>query len=184
MQLLPDLFVPCEVCNGQRYNFETLQVLWEGKNVADILGLTAEEAYQLFEYIPSIAPKLQLMQELGLEYLTLGQSFNTLSNGEVQRLRLVADLGAKTLIPTLYILDEPSSGLHFHDIEKLIRILHKLVDKGHSVIVVEHHLDILRQADWLIEMGHGGGPNGGQIIFEGPLSKMKKANTPTAPFLI
>lgn len=183
MQLLPDLFAPCEICNGLRYNFETLQVLWEGKSMADILALTAEEAYRLFEHMPSIAPKLQLMQELGLEYLTLGQSFNTLSTGEVQRLRLVADLGLKSLVPTLYILDEPSSGLHFHDIEKLIRILHRLVDKGHSVIVVEHHLDILRQADWLIEMGPGGGPEGGRVIFEGPLSKMKKAHTPTSPFI-
>lgn len=182
MQLMPDLFVPCEVCNGLRYNYETLQVLWEGKSMADILAMTAEEAYEFFKNMPAIAPKLKLMRELGLEYLTLGQPFNTLSSGEIQRVRLVADLGMKSLAPTLYILDEPSAGLHFHDIEKLLKILHRLVDEGHSVIVVEHHIDILRQADWLIELGPGGGPHGGRLVFEGTAAQMKKAKTATGMF--
>lgn len=179
MNLMPDIFIPCEVCQGARYNHETLQVTWEGHSIAEILNLPVEKAYQIFEHIPSIAPKLQLMLELGLEYLTLGQPFNTLSSGEIQRLRLVADLGLKSVEPTLYILDEPSAGLHFHDVEKLLKILHRLIDKGHSVIVVEHHLDILQQADWLIEMGPGGGPQGGKVVFEGTVDKLKKAETPT-----
>lgn len=183
MHLMPDIYIPCEVCQGSRYNYETLQVTWEGQSIAAILELSAQDAYQLFENIPSIAPKLQLMQELGLEYLTLGQPFNTLSSGEIQRLRLVADLGQKSLEPTLYILDEPSAGLHFHDIAKLLKILHRLIDAGHSIIAVEHHLDILRQADWLIEMGPGSGPLGGKVIFEGPLAKMQKVETPTSRFL-
>jgi excinuclease ABC subunit A len=180
MQMMADLHVTCDVCNGLRYNYETLQVLWEGKNMAEILAMSSEEAYLLFKDIPSIAHKLELLNELGLEYLTLGQSFNTLSAGEIQRLRLVADLGLRSLLPTLYILDEPSAGLHFHDIQKLLTILHRLVDKGHSVFVIEHHPDILRQADWLIELGPVGGPKGGQLIFEGTVSKMKKQDTPTS----
>lgn len=182
MQWMPDLFIPCEVCNGLRYNYETLQVTWENRHIADVLALSVEEAYQLFQYIPTIAPKLELMKDLGLNYLTLGQSSNTLSAGEVQRLKLVADLVSKSLEPTLYILEEPSAGLHFQDIEKLIRILHRLVEKGHSVFVIEHHLDILRQADWLVELGPGGGPQGGYLIFEGPPSKIS-TNTPTGKIL-
>jgi excinuclease ABC subunit A len=183
MQWMPDIFVPCEVCNGLRYNYETLQVTWENRNIADVLALSVEKGCEAFQHIPSIAPKLELMKELGLEYLTLGQSFNTLSAGEVQRLRLVADLTLKSLEPTLYILDEPSAGLHFHDIEKLIKILHRLVERGHSVFVIEHHLDILRQADWLIELGPGGGPQGGQLVFEGTVDKILKADTPTSRVL-
>lgn len=179
MQLMSDLFIPCEVCQGLRYNYETLQITWENKNFADILSLSVTEALQLFQHIPSLAPSLKLMAELGLDYLTLGQPFNTLSGGEIQRLKLVADLTIKSLEPTLYILDEPSSGLHLQDIEKLLKILHRLVERGHSVFVIEHHLDILRQADWLIELGPGGGPLGGKVIFEGTPRKMSKADTPT-----
>ncbi len=184
MQWMPDIFIPCDVCNGLRYNYETLQVTWENCNIAEILALSIQEAFDIFQHIPLIAPKLELMNELGLDYLTLGQAFNTLSAGEIQRLRLVADLALKSLKPTLYILDEPSAGLHFQDIEKLIKILHRLVDKGHSVFVIEHHLDILRQADWLIELGPGGGPLGGHLIFEGPPEKIKLAKTPTGHILI
>lgn len=183
MQLMPDIFIPCEVCQGLRYNYETLQVTWENRNIAEVLALSAEEALHLFRYIPVIADKLQLMNELGLDYLTLGQSFNTLSSGEIQRMRLVADISIKSLEPTLYILDEPSAGLHFQDIEKLVQILHRLVDKKHSVFVVEHHLDMLRQADWLIELGPGGGPKGGYLIFEGSPEKILSANTPTGRVL-
>ena len=183
MQLMPDLFIPCDVCQGQRYNYETLQVTWENRNIAEVLALSVEEAVSFFRYIPSLAPTLELMQELGLGYLTLGQSFHTLSGGEVQRLKLVADLIAKTQDPTLYILDEPSAGLHFEDIQKLMIILHRLVDKGHSIFVIEHHLALLQQADWLIELGPGGGPQGGKIIFEGTPQQLAKTSTPTGKVL-
>jgi excinuclease ABC subunit A len=179
MQLMPDLFIPCEVCQGKRYNYETLQVAWENHSMADVLNLSASEALSLFRNIPHLAAPLELMTELGLDYLTLGQSFNTLSGGEIQRLRLVADLAGRAQEPTLYILDEPSAGLHLQDIEKLVKILHRLVDKGHSVFVIEHHLDILQQADWVIELGPGGGPEGGHVIFEGLPGKLVKAQTPT-----
>ncbi|WP_068470164.1 excinuclease ABC subunit UvrA [Candidatus Protochlamydia phocaeensis] len=179
MQLMPDLYIPCEVCQGLRYNYETLQITWENYTIADILSLSAQEAYQVFRYIPAMAPALEMMTELGLDYLTLGQPFNTLSGGEIQRLKLVADLAEKNLEPTLYILDEPSAGLHVQDLEKLLKILHRLVDKGHSIFMIEHHLDLLQQADWLIELGPGGGPQGGRLIFEGAPSKLSKAPTPT-----
>ncbi|MBS4164590.1 UvrABC system protein A [Candidatus Protochlamydia amoebophila] len=179
MHLMPDFFMPCDICQGLRYNYETLQITWENKNIADILRLSALESFQLFKHIPSLAPTLELMTELGLDYLQLGQPFNTLSGGEIQRLKLIADLAGKTQEKTLYILDEPSSGLHLQDIEKLVKILHKLVEKGHTVFVIEHHLDILYQADWLIELGPEGGPKGGKLIFEGPSTKMIKAHTPT-----
>lgn len=179
MQLMPDLYIPCEVCLGRRYNHETLQVTWENRSISDILTLAVEEAMQILRNIPALAAPLQLMQELGLGYLTLGQSFNTLSGGEIQRLKLVSDLILKTPLRTLYVLDEPSAGLHFEDIHKLVAILHRLVDKGHSVIVIEHHLDLLLQCDWLIELGPGGGPEGGRLIFEGKPDQLRKTKTPT-----
>lgn len=179
MQLMPDLLIPCDVCLGERYNYETLQVTWENHTIAEVLSLSIDAAAALFRYIPPLAPTLSMMQELGLGYLTLGQSFATLSGGEVQRLRLVGDLAAKTQEPTLYILDEPSAGLHFEDIEKLMMTLHRLVDKGHSIFFIEHHLELLKQADWLVELGPGGGPHGGKVIFEGTPQQMKKAKTPT-----
>ncbi|MBX9690822.1 MAG: ATP-binding cassette domain-containing protein, partial [Cyanobacteria bacterium] len=183
MQLMPDLFIPCEVCQGERFNYETLQVTWENRSIADVLALSVEEAAQAFRNIPALARPLQLMQELGLGYLTLGQSFNTLSGGEIQRLKLVADLTVKTQETTLYILDEPSAGLHFEDIQKLTAILHRLVDQGHSVFVIEHHLDLIRQCDWVIELGPGGGPQGGRLLFEGTPDQLAKATTPTGGVL-
>lgn len=183
MQFMPDLFLQCEVCQGLRYNYETLQVTWENRNIAEVLDLSVEEAARAFKNIPNLSSKLQLMNELGLDYLTLGQHFNTLSAGEIQRLRLVADLAVQSTESTLYILDEPSAGLHFEDIAKLVRILHKLIERGHSIFVVEHHLDILKQADWLIEIGPGGGPKGGQIIFQGSPEKLSSADTPTGRIL-
>jgi excinuclease ABC subunit A len=179
MQLMPDLYVPCEVCLGERYNYETLQITWENRNLAEVLAGSIDEALQFFRHIPTLTPTLELMQELGLGYLKLGQSFHTLSGGEIQRLKLVSDLINKNQETTLYILDEPSAGLHFEDIAKLTKILHRLVDKGHSVFVIEHHLDLLQQADWLIELGPGGGPQGGQLIFEGTPQQLVKADTPT-----
>lgn len=184
MQLMPDLYIPCEVCQGLRYNHETLQVTWNDLNISQILNLSIEDAAQFFKNIPSIFPKLELLRDLGLDYLTLGQSFATLSTGEIQRLKLVTDLATPSLLPTLYILDEPSAGLHFQDIKKLLAVLHRLVDQGHTIFVVEHNLDILRQADWLIELGPGAGPEGGQLIFEGAVSNFLKKNTPTSKMML
>lgn len=183
MQLMPDLFIPCDVCQGLRYNYETLQVTWENHNVAEILAMSVDEAAIFFRHIPQLHPQLALMQELGLGYLTLGQPFHTLSGGEIQRLRLIADLMTKTTETTLYLLDEPSAGLHFEDIEKLLMILHRLVDKGHSIMLIEHHLGLLKQADWLIELGPGAGPSGGKLIFEGTASQLEKSSTPTGNVL-
>lgn len=179
MPFMPDVFVTCEVCQGKRYNFETLQVTWEESSIADVLDMSVEVALEKFQNIPEIASRLVLMEELGLEYLVLGQNFTTLSGGEIQRLKLVSELARKTYETTLYILDEPSSGLHYNDIEKLVKILHRLVEKGHSVLFVEHQLDFLQQADWLIELGPEGGPKGGQLIFEGKPSQLKRKSTPT-----
>lgn len=183
MQFMPDIYVQCDVCQGLRYNYETLQVTWENRNIAEVLGLSVEEAAKAFRYIPALSTKLDLMNELGLDYLTLGQAFNTLSAGEIQRLKLVSDLSSTHSEPTLYILDEPSAGLHFEDIEKLVRILHRLVDKGHTIFVVEHHLDILKQADWVVELGPGGGPLGGKLLFEGTPEKLATRDTPTGRLL-
>lgn len=183
MDFIPDFFIPCDVCLGQRYNFETLQVTWENRNISDVLAFSIDEAAKFFRYIPSLFPSLELMQELGLGYLTLGQPFHTLSGGEIQRLKLVCDLLSKTQEHTLYILDEPSAGLHFEDIQKLMAILHRLVEKGHSIFVIEHHLALLQQADWLIELGPGGGPHGGKLIFEGTPQQLAKAKTPTGKAL-
>lgn len=183
MQLLPDLFITCDVCLGSRYNYETLQVTWENHSFAEVLALSISESAQLFRHIPQLAQTLELLQELGLGYLSLGQPFHTLSGGEIQRLRLTSDLLNKSGEQTLYLLDEPSAGLHFEDIEKLLIILHRLVDRGHSVFMIEHHLSLLGQADWLIELGPGGGPSGGKVIFEGTVKKMKTSDTPTGKAL-
>lgn len=180
---LPDVWVACEACDGKRYNFETRQVTWQGHSIADILDMTVAEALQVFEPLPQMTSRLSLLAELGLDYLQLGQPFVTLSGGEAQRIKLVAELARLALEPTLYILDEPSGGLHAVDIAKLMAILHRLVDKGHSVWIIEHRLAILQQADWLIELGPGPGPQGGKIVFEGTPRELKSARTPTAAAL-
>jgi excinuclease ABC subunit A len=183
LKLIPDISIPCEVCRGLRYNFETLQVTWKDHSIADVLEMTCEEASVFFQNMPAISQKLILMNDLGLGYLTLGQRFDTLSGGEMQRLKLISDLAAEQKEKTLYVLDEPSSGLHHHDVSKLIKILRRLAAAGHSVFVIEHNIDILVQADWLIELGPEGGPKGGKLIFEGSPSQLIKATTPTAKAL-
>jgi excinuclease ABC subunit A len=180
---LPDVWARCEVCQGRRFNFETLQVAWQGHSIADILEMTAAEAHELFKPIPPLADRLLLLVELGLDYLQLGQPFHTLSGGEAQRLKLVTDLARPPNEPCLYILDEPSAGLHAADVAKLMAILHRLVEDGHSVWIIEHRLEILRQADWLIELGPGAGAEGGKLIFEGRLDQLQRANTPTGSAL-
>lgn len=179
MGFMPDLYVPCDVCHGQRYNYETLQVLWEGHSFSDILALTAENALLLFPHFPEITRRLQLMVDLGLGYLTLGQSFTTLSGGEMQRLKLISELGRKQARPTLFVMDEPCVGLHYRDVAKLALILQRLLEAGHSIILVDHNLDLLAECDWVIELGPGGGPEGGQIVFEGTPEALKKAKTAT-----
>lgn len=167
MHFLPDVYVTCEVCKGKRYNREALEVLYKGKSISDVLAMTTEEALEFFENIPAIARKLQTLVDVGLNYIALGQSATTLSGGEAQRIKLATELSRRSTGRTLYILDEPTTGLHMADVDKLLQVLHALVDSGNSMIVIEHNLDVIKSADHLIDMGPEGGANGGQVIAEG-----------------
>jgi excinuclease ABC subunit A len=168
MHFLPDVYVPCDVCHGQRYNRETLEIRYKGKNIHEVLAMTVEQAYAFFEPVPSVARKLQTLLDVGLGYITLGQSATTLSGGEAQRVKLALELSKRDTGRTLYILDEPTTGLHFHDIEMLLTVLHRLRDHGNTVIVIEHNLDVVKTADWIIDLGPEGGAGGGRIIAQGP----------------
>ncbi len=184
MYFLPDLYIECPVCKGRRYNEETLKVLYKGKNIAEVLDMTVDEAKKFFENIPGLARRLGVLQEVGLGYIKLGQPAPTLSGGEAQRVKLALELSKVATGRTLYILDEPTTGLHPSDIEKLLRVLHKLVDRGNTVLVTEHNLDVIKTADWIIELGPEGGEKGGKIVFEGTVQDMiSKAKTPTAEYL-
>jgi excinuclease ABC subunit A len=167
MQFLPDVYVPCEVCHGLRYNRETLQIHYKGKNIADVLDMTVEEGLEFFANIPSIRNKLETLMDVGLGYVRLGQSATTLSGGEAQRIKLSKELSRRATGKTLYILDEPTTGLHFDDIKKLLAVLSRLVDSGNSVIVIEHNLDVIKTADWIIDLGPDGGENGGRLVAAG-----------------
>lgn len=167
MHFLPDMYVPCDVCQGKRYNRETLEVHYKGKTIADVLELTVEDAADFFSAIPAIFRKLETLKQVGLGYIRLGQAATTLSGGEAQRVKLARELAKRDTGQTLYILDEPTTGLHFHDIAKLLEILHHLRDKGNTVVVIEHNLDVIKTADWIIDLGPEGGSGGGQIIAEG-----------------
>jgi excinuclease ABC subunit A len=167
MHFLPDVFVTCNVCKGRRYNRDTLEIRYKGKNIADVLEMTGEEAYAFFDAIPALKAKLKILNDVGLGYLRLGQNATTLSGGEAQRIKLSKELSRRGTGRTIYILDEPTTGLHFDDVSKLIAILQQLVDQGNTVIVIEHNLDIVKVADHLIDMGPGGGITGGQIIATG-----------------
>jgi len=167
MHLLPDVYVLCDNCKGKRYNDETLQINYRGKNISDILEMTVSEALEFFSVVPKLRQKLQIMQDIGLGYITLGQSATTLSGGEAQRVKLSKELSKKPTGKTLYILDEPTTGLHMFDIERLLKILQKLVDLGNTVIVIEHDLDIIKCADYIIDLGPEGGTQGGYIIAKG-----------------
>jgi excinuclease ABC subunit A len=167
MHFLPDVYVPCDVCHGKRYNRETLDILYKGHSIHDVLEMTVEDALELFKPVPTLARKLETLMDVGLSYIKLGQSATTLSGGEAQRVKLSKELSRRDTGRTLYILDEPTTGLHFHDIEHLLGILHKLRDDGNTVVVIEHNLDVIKTADWVIDLGPEGGYRGGQIIAEG-----------------
>jgi excinuclease ABC subunit A len=167
MHFLPDVYVTCETCKGKRYNRETLEVLFKGKSIADVLDMTVEDAHAFFAAVPSIARKLQTLLDVGLGYIELGQSATTLSGGEAQRVKLALELSKRDTGRTLYILDEPTTGLHFHDIGLLLRVLHQLRDAGNTIVVIEHNLDVIKTADWLIDMGPEGGAGGGQVVAVG-----------------
>jgi excinuclease ABC subunit A len=168
MQFLPDVYVPCEVCKGQRYNREALEIHYKGKSIADVLEMTIAEALDFFGAVPKVRAKLQTLNDVGLGYVHLGQPATTLSGGEAQRVKLSTELSRRATGRTLYVLDEPTTGLHFADVEKLLEVLHRLVDGGNTVLVIEHNLDVIKTADWIIDLGPEGGDRGGRIIAEGP----------------
>ncbi|MET0330006.1 MAG: excinuclease ABC subunit UvrA, partial [Dyella sp.] len=172
MHFLPDVYVPCDVCHGKRYNRETLEVLYKGHTIADVLEMTVEDAFKLFENVPTIARKLETLRSVGLDYIKLGQSATTLSGGEAQRVKLSKELSKRDTGRTLYILDEPTTGLHFHDIEQLLDVLHQLVDQGNTVVVIEHNLDVIKTADWIVDLGPEGGAGGGRVLVTGTPEKV------------
>jgi excinuclease ABC subunit A len=183
MHFLPDIFVVCEVCRGRRYDRETLDVRYKGKTIAEVLELTVEEALAFFASFPSLARPLETLRDVGLDYLHLGQPATTLSGGEAQRIKLARELSRRDTGKTLYILDEPTTGLHFADVEKLLAVLQKLVALGNTVVVIEHHLDVIKTADWVIDMGPEGGAAGGAIVAEGPPEHLARSATCTGTVL-
>ena len=184
MHFLPDVYVPCDACKGKRYNRETLEVRYKGKSIDEVLQLTVEDAHQFFEPVPAIARKLKTLIDVGLSYIRLGQAATTLSGGEAQRVKLAKELSKRDTGKTLYILDEPTTGLHFHDIQQLLTVLHKLRDRGNTIVVIEHNLDVIKTADWVIDLGPEGGNGGGEIIAQGtPEEVVKVKGSHTAHFL-
>jgi len=184
MNFLPDVYVTCETCKGKRFNAETLSVLYRGKSIADVLEMTVDDAREFFAPIPSIARKLDTLQRVGLGYIHLGQQATTLSGGEAQRIKLAKELSRRSTGKTFYILDEPTTGLHFHDVKHLLEVLNELVDQGNTVLVIEHNLDVIKTADWLVDMGPEGGDLGGDLVFEGtPEGIIKVKGSYTGKFL-
>lgn len=180
MHFLPDVYVPCEVCEGKRYNRETLEVKYKGKNIYDVLDMTVEEALEFFKNVPSIERKIQTLYDVGLSYVKLGQPSTELSGGEAQRIKLATELSKRSTGKTIYILDEPTTGLHFADVHKLIEILRRLSDGGNTVVVIEHNLDVIKTADYIIDMGPEGGDGGGTVIAKGTpeeVAKVKESYT-------
>jgi excinuclease ABC subunit A len=184
MHFLPDVYVTCPACHGKRYNHEALEIKYKGKDISEVLDMTIDEAVEFFKNIPSIAPKLRTIQEVGLGYIRLGQPATTFSGGEAQRIKLATELSRRSTGKTLYILDEPTTGLHTDDVKRLLTILNKLVDGGNSMIIIEHNLHVIKSADWVIDMGPEGGLKGGEICAEGtPEDLAKSAKTPTGEYL-
>ena len=174
MHFLADVYVPCEVCHGSRYNRETLEVRYKGKNISEVLDMTAEEALSFFENLPKIRQKVQTLVDVGLGYVKLGQSSTTLSGGEAQRVKLATELSRRATGRTIYILDEPTTGLHMADVHRLIEVLQRLVDAGNTVLVIEHNLDVIKTADYIIDMGPEGGDLGGTVIAKGTPEEIVK----------
>jgi excinuclease ABC subunit A len=184
MHFLPDVYVTCDVCHGKRYNRETLEVLFKGKSIADVLDMTVEEGRDLFAAVPAVRDKLKTLCQVGLGYIHIGQQANTLSGGEAQRIKLAKELSRKATGKTLYILDEPTTGLHFHDVAKLLEVLHELVDQGNTVVVIEHNLEVIKTADWILDLGPEGGDGGGELVAEGrPEDIMAEKRSYTGRFL-
>jgi excinuclease ABC subunit A len=180
MHFLPDVYVTCETCHGARYNRETLEIKFKSKSIADVLDMTVEDAQEFFKAVPSIREKMDALVRVGLGYIKVGQQATTLSGGEAQRVKLSKELSKRSTGRTLYILDEPTTGLHFDDVRKLLEVLHELVDAGNSVVVIEHNLDVIKTADWIIDIGPEGGDAGGNIVGVGTpetLSKKQKSHT-------
>jgi excinuclease ABC subunit A len=167
MHFLPDVYVPCDTCTGKRYNRETLDIRYKGKNISEVLKLTVEDALALFRNVPMVAHKLETLMAVGLGYIELGQNATTLSGGEAQRVKLAKELSKRSTGSTLYVLDEPTTGLHFHDIAQLLEVLYKLRDAGNTIVVIEHNLDVIKTADWIIDLGPEGGAGGGEIVAVG-----------------
>ena len=184
MHFLPDIYVPCDLCQGARYNRETLQIQYKGKNIHEILEMTVEDARAFFDAIPIIARKLQTLINVGLGYIKLGQSATTLSGGEAQRIKLAKELSKKETGNTLYILDEPTTGLHFHDIDLLLKVIRHLRDQGNTIVIIEHNLDVIKAADWIVDLGPEGGSGGGEIIATGtPEQVSQTPNSHTGHYL-
>ncbi len=184
MHFLPDVYVECEECKGKRYNKEALDIEFKGKNIADVLNMTVDEAYEFFKKFPKIKDILSVLKEVGVGYLQLGQSSTTLSGGEAQRIKLADELSRKDTGNTFYVLDEPTTGLHFADVEKLLLVLQKLVNKGNTVLVIEHNLDVIAASDWVIDLGKEGGEKGGYVVFQGKTKELiKNKESYTAKFL-
>jgi excinuclease ABC subunit A len=184
MHFLPDIFVPCEICGGKRYNRETLEVKYKGKSISDVLDMTVEEACEFFAPVPSIYNKIKTLNDVGLGYIKLGQSSTTLSGGEAQRVKLATELSKRSTGKTCYILDEPTTGLHTYDVDKLIKILTQLREGGNTVLVIEHNLDVIKTADYIIDLGPEGGDGGGTVLCEGtPEEVAKVENSYTGQFL-
>ena len=184
MHFLPDVYVPCEVCGGKRYNRETLDVKYKGKSIYDVLDMTVEEAVKFFDNVPAIKRKIETLNDVGLSYIRLGQPSTELSGGEAQRIKLATELSRKSTGKTIYILDEPTTGLHFADVHKLVEILRRLSDGGNTVVVIEHNLDVIKTADWVIDVGPEGGDKGGTIVACGTPEQIARCeNSYTGQFL-
>ena len=177
MHFLPDIYVQCDTCKGKRYNRETLEIKYKGKNINEVLNMTVEDALQFFDAVPVVKRKLQTLMDVGLSYIQLGQNATTLSGGEAQRVKLSRELSKRDTGSTLYILDEPTTGLHFHDIEQLLAVLHRLRDHGNTVVVIEHNLDVIKTADWIVDLGPEGGDGGGEIIASGTPEEVSATDT-------
>ena len=183
MNFLPDVLIPCEVCHGKRYNRETIEVRFKGKSIADVLDMTINQACDFFAGVPHILKKIKVLQDIGLGYIKLGQPSSTLSGGENQRVKLATELAKRDTGRTLFILDEPTTGLHFEDVNTLLGILNRLVDRGNTVLVIEHNIDVIQAADHVIDMGPEGGIGGGKIMAAGTPEEIAKGNSPTAKYL-